>query len=91
MLGKNHNIIIAYKFLENVANFKYVRMTITNQNCIHEEIKNRLNLGSACYHAAHNSPSSRLISISIKIKIYKIIISLVILHGCETLPFTLTL
>jgi len=29
-------------------------MAVTNQNYIHEEIKGRLSLGSACYHSVQN-------------------------------------
>jgi hypothetical protein len=58
----------------------------TDQNCIHEEIRSRLNSGNACYHAVQ---SSRLLSRNVKIKIYKTIILLVVLYGCETLSLTL--
>jgi hypothetical protein len=34
---------------ENVAQFKYLETTVTNQNLIQEEIKRRLNSGNACY------------------------------------------
>jgi hypothetical protein len=32
---------------EKVAQFRYLGMTVTNQNLIQEEIKRRLNLGNA--------------------------------------------
>jgi len=51
---QNHNTKAANKSLKNVAKFKYLGMTITNQNWIHEEIKNRLNAGNACYHLVQN-------------------------------------
>jgi hypothetical protein len=37
-------------------------MTLTNQNCIHEAIKNRLISGNAFYNADHNLLFSCLLS-----------------------------
>ena len=34
---------------ENVENFKYLGVTVTNMNDIREEIKRRINMGNACY------------------------------------------
>jgi hypothetical protein len=38
---------------ESVAKFKYLG-TLTDQNCIHEEIKSRLNSGNASYHSVQS-------------------------------------
>jgi hypothetical protein len=77
--GQNRDIKIAEVEFENVAKFKYLRTTVTNQNLIQEEIKRRLNSGNA----------SRLLSNNLKIGIYKSIILPVVLYGCETWFLTL--
>jgi hypothetical protein len=40
--GRNRDIKIANKCFENVAQFRYLGTTITNQNLIQEEIKRTL-------------------------------------------------
>jgi len=41
-VGQNHNIKIVNRHFENVAGFKYLRTTLTNENLMHEEVKSRL-------------------------------------------------
>ena len=63
--------------------------TLTHQNSILDEIKSRSRSGNACYHSVQNLLSSRLLSKNLKIKIYRTIILLVVLYGCETWSLTL--
>jgi hypothetical protein len=62
---------------------------VTNQDASQEEIKTRLNSGNACYHSVQNLLSSLLLSRNVKIRMYKTIILLVVLYGCETWSLTL--
>jgi hypothetical protein len=87
--GQKHSIKIVNRTFEGVAKFKYLGTTLTDQNCRQEEIKSRLNLGNACYHLVLSLLSSHLLSKNVKVKIYKIVILPVVLHGCETWSLTL--
>lgn len=62
------------KSFKNVAKFRHFGMTVTNQPSIHKEIEGRLN---------------SVVSLPIRIKIYKTIILPTVLHGCEIWSFTL--
>jgi NAD-specific glutamate dehydrogenase len=82
--GQNQNIRVANKSFQNVEKFKYLGITLTNQNNIHDEIKSGLNSGNVCYHSVLNPLIPVSYKKKLKIKIYKTAILPVLLHGCET-------
>jgi hypothetical protein len=49
IVGRNRDIKIANRSYGNVSQFRYLGMTVTNQNLIQDEIKRRVNSGNACY------------------------------------------
>jgi hypothetical protein len=81
---QNRDITIANRSFEKVSQFKYLGMTITNQNLIQEEINRRMNSGNDCYHSVQNLLSSLLLLKNVKVRIYKTIILPMVLYGCET-------
>jgi hypothetical protein len=48
--GQNHDIKIANRCFENVAQFRYLGTTVTIKNLTQVEIKRRLNSDNVCYH-----------------------------------------
>ena len=56
--GRSHNIRIYNRSCERVENFKYLGITLRNQNSNQEDIKSRLKSGNACYHSVQNLLSS---------------------------------
>jgi hypothetical protein len=87
--GQRQSIKIGNRSFGSVAKLKYLGTRLTDQNCIHEEIKSRLNSGNAYYHSVQSLLSFRLLSRNVKVKIYKTIILPVVLYGCETWFLTL--
>ena len=62
---------------------------MTNQSCIHEGLKCRLNSGNACYHSVQNPPVFQFAVQNIKSLVYRPVIVLVVLYGYETWSLTL--
>jgi hypothetical protein len=86
--GRIHNIVSGNISFERLGEFKYLGSDLTHQNSIQEEIKSKLKSGNACYHSVQNLLSAVLLSKNMKIKIYRTIILLVVLYGCETWSLT---
>jgi len=87
--GQCHNIKTDNSSIERVEEFKYLGTTLTDQNSIQEEIKNRLKLGNACYHSVQNVLYSSSLPTNVKTMIYRTIILPVALYGCGTWSLTL--
>jgi hypothetical protein len=60
--GQNLYMKTANRSSEYVAQFRYLRMVVRNQNLIQEKIKRRLNSGNSFYHSVQSLLSSRLLS-----------------------------
>jgi hypothetical protein len=61
---------------------KYLRTTLTNENCILEESKSGVGSGNACCHFVQNILSSIFLPKDIKIKVYRtLILHVVVKHG----------
>jgi hypothetical protein len=89
MAGQRQNIKIGNRTFESEAKFKYLGKTLTDQDCIDEEIKSRLNSGNACYHSVQSLLSSRLLPRNAKVKVYETVIPPVVLYGRESWSLTL--
>jgi len=72
-----------------VWNSSDIGNTLTNQNCIQEEIKNSLKSGNVSSPSVQNRLFSSLLSNNIQIKKYRTVILPVVLYGCETWSLTL--
>jgi hypothetical protein len=86
--GQNREIKIGNRSFENVSQFKYLGMTLTNQNLILEEIYRRLNSDNTCYHSVQKLLSFHLLFKNVKVRIYKTITLPVVLYGYETWSLT---
>jgi hypothetical protein len=67
--GQNRSKKTGNKSFGSMDKFRYFGTVLTNQSCIHENVKNRLNLGNTCYLSVLTLLSSCLLSRNMKVKI----------------------
>ena len=68
---QNQNITIGNLSIGNVEKLKYLGVTLTNTNNIHEEIKCRLNMGNGCYYTHEKILAFHLLSKKLKVNTYE--------------------
>jgi hypothetical protein len=86
--GQNKNIRTTNELFKNVAIFKYLGMTLTKLNDIHDEIK-KIKFGECLLSFSPKSFFFPCHIKKLKIKIYKTVILPVVLYGCRTWSLTL--
>jgi hypothetical protein len=86
---QKHRIKIANRSFKDVAKIKYLGTKLTDQNCMHKEIKSTINSGNASNHSVQSLLSSCLLSRNVKVKICKTIFLPDVLYGSETWSLTL--
>ncbi|KAJ4425937.1 hypothetical protein ANN_27563 [Periplaneta americana] len=86
---RNENIKIGNLSFEEEEKLQYLGATVTNINDTCEINKHRINMGNACYISVVKLLSSSLLSKNLKVKIYKTVILMVVLYGCETWTLSL--
>jgi hypothetical protein len=74
--GQTHSKQMTSRSSEDVTKLKYFGTTLTDQNCMLEEIERRLN-------SVQSLLSSRLLSTNVMVKIYKTIILPVFCMGVK--------
>jgi hypothetical protein len=67
-----------------MTEFKYLGMTVTNQDYLWKRTKSRLNFGNVCYHSIQNIFSPHFPCKNMKIKIYKTVTLPAVLYRFET-------
>jgi hypothetical protein len=85
--GQRHFLNKANSSFEDVVTLKYLGTTLTDEKCMLEEIKSRLNSGNTSYHSAQSLFSSRLLSRNVKVDMCKTIILSVVCMGVKLYLF----
>ena len=86
--GKEIEIETEGMKIEEVKNVKYLGTTVTKDNLIEEEIKERIANGNRAFFANKKIFQSKLKSKKSKIKLYKVLIRPVVVYGSECWTLT---
>jgi hypothetical protein len=77
-------IMVAGMCVEVSSKFKYLGATITADNSVGNEIRERIMAGNRCYFALHGVFKSRNISRRSKLVVYRTVVRPVVMYGSET-------
>jgi hypothetical protein len=81
--GKDMELEIEEMKIEEVSKTKYLGTTVTKDNLIEEEIKERIAAGNSASFANQKILQSKLISKKTKMKLYKALVRPVVVYGSE--------
>ena len=86
--GRGHTVKIDNSFFERVEGFKYLGTTLTDQNSIQEELKDRLKLGNACYYSCRICVPCRRCPAHIKTFVIRRVVYVYVKFTCKSHPRT---
>ena len=77
------NLNINSSYIEQVHQCKYLGSTINYSNSIEEEVKERIALGIKAYYANQKFFKDRLVTKSLKLKLYRTVIRPIVTYTSE--------
>jgi len=85
---QTQNWKVGNKVFERVSSYKYLGNVINKEGRISECVKDRIQVGNRVYAANHHMLNSKIIKISVKMQIHKMLIRPVVTYGSETSTLT---
>jgi len=82
--NRHSNLIVREMDFKLVKNFKYLVVELSVSRNNHKEIQNRINSANKCFFGFKKILKSKLVSISSKLTLYKVMIIPIALYVCET-------
>jgi len=81
---RTENLKINNSYIEPVQQYKYLWSIINDSNSIEKEVKERIALGTKAYYTNQKFFKSRLVTKSLKLKLYRTVIGPIMTYALET-------